>query len=1433
MRRYGSLCGSVLLVSAFLAGPAFGQTPSQNINIVSGPVQVLKDPVSRTVTILGDPFLQRQNEPSIGVSTVNPLHLLAGSNDYRSVDIPFPDVLPSKLVGDAWCGWYFSADGGQSWQSTLLPGFPQDNTALGLSSPLKSFKACADPTVRTGPAGMFFYSGIAFNRDTNSSVVFVSRFLDRNNAEKGSVALNSAPIRYVDTVVVDTGTSGQFLDKPWNAVYLKPGTGTCTIQVPGEAQPAVVPAMAVYVVWSRFTGANSSKIMITKSESCGAPGTFNVTTKVSESNSVNQGTTAEVNQATGNVHLAWRRFKTSSQSDAILSARCADTLKSCSKSSEVTAQLPAPYGPYRPFDQPSTATNFRTNSLPTMAISVDQSNVARVHVAFAARNAAGDARVLMATSLDGLTWTGSQIEAVDADPIVDDKGAQFSRGHQIMPAMTFTEGKLVLAYYFSHFDHTVGLHEPNSPFAPDPATGKFFIESRDPRGELLTNPAAVYASLDDALMTQRRHTVDVRLAQADVDDPQNVPFTAPYRFTQATVSSYVFGFTGTEPLPSNVFQDLQANPPSLSLFGNGQNAFIGDYIDVAGLSFVKVGGVWKANSASSKSAVHYVVWADNRDVRPPRDGNYANFTPVGSTGGQSIFDPSQNQPTCAPGQEGIKDQNVYMSRITQGFLLSAPQNMKPLGQRADGSLFERAFSVIAQNFTGDPRYFRLTIGNQPADAPAGRASFVQAGLVTSLDVLVPARSGIARTVFARSGQADASINVNAAEISGPAGAPVAGGFSGFAVLNPPGTVTALTQPIGVPASLDINTVEVYNPSIKSPSIKSPSIKSPSIKSPSIKSPSIKSPSIKSTSIAEVDPELASTTTTDADEIDPNTSSAALNQDAPVTDATYVVSNEGNTTSTYSIKIVGNAPADTTFQLIISRPTASAAGLNCTLVEQQQNIVEANITTVAFGTDISQLNDPNVTDPNTITVSVPPRESRLITLRGLGSLQIIEEATEMAAPALVSQGTNTDGAEHNVSVPLLILSSALPAGTVGLAYDFTVQTIGGTAPLQWEIISGVLPAGLSFDPGSGRIFGTPSIAGDSSLRFQVSDAATPDAQVARRTLALSIAKGGTTTTITSDDPDPSLAGQPYEVKVTVAAAGTISPLGSVSVDDGTGATCEAGLSADAPGSAKGSCLLASASGGVKTLTASYPGDPAGQQFTGSADTETHVVKVPTTTTITADAPDASILEQSYVVSWSVTPETPATTPTGTVTVANGGSSCSAAVAAGSCTLSSSAVGLFTLTATYSGDAVHQGSSDTEAHQVVYRFEGFLSPLSPAGTVTSPSSSGTANLGSTVPLKWTLTDYSNLVITDLSSLEMMTAQFDSNCTGPADGAIFTLYSPTSGATGGSTFRFATDQFIFNWDTTFQTTAAGGPGAGCYVVAVQLKDKSAAKATRIRLE
>ena len=66
----------------------------RNINIVSG-----------TGWPDGDPFLQRQNEPSLAASTRNPLHLLGGSNDYRTVDIP---GLPVGENGDAWLGVFKS-----------------------------------------------------------------------------------------------------------------------------------------------------------------------------------------------------------------------------------------------------------------------------------------------------------------------------------------------------------------------------------------------------------------------------------------------------------------------------------------------------------------------------------------------------------------------------------------------------------------------------------------------------------------------------------------------------------------------------------------------------------------------------------------------------------------------------------------------------------------------------------------------------------------------------------------------------------------------------------------------------------------------------------------------------------------------------------------------------------------------------------------------------------------------------------------------------------------------------------------------------------------------------------------------------------------------------------------------------------------------------
>src|SRR5438045_9350362 len=109
---------AIAAVVGLCCGISFGQVPSQNINMVSG-----------TTWPAGDPYLQRQNEPSMAVSSRNPEHLLGGANDYRTVDIPNPNA--PNILGDAWLGVYSSMDGGETWKSTLLPGYPQDTSSVG------------------------------------------------------------------------------------------------------------------------------------------------------------------------------------------------------------------------------------------------------------------------------------------------------------------------------------------------------------------------------------------------------------------------------------------------------------------------------------------------------------------------------------------------------------------------------------------------------------------------------------------------------------------------------------------------------------------------------------------------------------------------------------------------------------------------------------------------------------------------------------------------------------------------------------------------------------------------------------------------------------------------------------------------------------------------------------------------------------------------------------------------------------------------------------------------------------------------------------------------------------------------------------------------------------------------------------------------------
>jgi hypothetical protein len=86
------------------------------------------------------------------------------------------------------------------------------------------------------------------------------------------------------------------------------------------------------------------------------------------------------------------------------------------------------------------------------------------------------------------------------------------------------------------------------------------------------------------------------------------------------------------------------------------------------------------------------------------------------------------------------------------------------------------------------------------------------------------------------------------------------------------------------------------------------------------------------------------------------------------------------------------------------------------------------------------------------------------------------------------------------------------------------------------------------------------------------------------LTQTVNKASTTTAITAQTPNPSVAGQPVTINFAVkpVSPGSGTPTGNVTVSDGAGDSCTAASSA-------GGCSLVFPASGTKTLTVSYVGD----------------------------------------------------------------------------------------------------------------------------------------------------------------------------------------------------------------------------------------------------
>jgi hypothetical protein len=124
-------------------------------------------------------------------------------------------------------------------------------------------------------------------------------------------------------------------------------------------------------------------------------------------------------------------------------------------------------------------------------------------------------------------------------------------------------------------------------------------------------------------------------------------------------------------------------------------------------------------------------------------------------------------------------------------------------------------------------------------------------------------------------------------------------------------------------------------------------------------------------------------------------------------------------------------------------------------------------------------------------------------------------------------------------PPSITTSSLPTGTVNQPYANTQLTAtGGAQPYSWSV-NPALPNGLTLNPSSGVISGTPLSGsnGNFAHEFTVTDSTIPINQQGKRTLSLTIIANGTPVAITTASLPNGTVGQSYTAPLLTASGGT--------------------------------------------------------------------------------------------------------------------------------------------------------------------------------------------------------------------------------------------------------------------------------------------------------
>lgn len=237
----------------------------------------------------------RQNEPASVIDPRNPQVIVGSSNDYCGVYNDGSDADGAPIPsGPIWLGYYRSENGGASFQSSLVPGYPGDNTPYAARAHIRTASA-GDPVLAWDNQGRLFAGSESSGDPAGTAKTFGDEWVATyvNPAGPGGATVNDGK-EFARSVTVAKGSSapnllGKFNDK--TAIEADRTSSSCS----GD----------VYFAYSRFTGNGGVGIYVSRSTDHGA--TFSTPMKVSASIHDVQGPDISVT-SNGHVYVTFRQY---------------------------------------------------------------------------------------------------------------------------------------------------------------------------------------------------------------------------------------------------------------------------------------------------------------------------------------------------------------------------------------------------------------------------------------------------------------------------------------------------------------------------------------------------------------------------------------------------------------------------------------------------------------------------------------------------------------------------------------------------------------------------------------------------------------------------------------------------------------------------------------------------------------------------------------------------------------------------------------------------------------------------------------------------------------------------------------------------------------------------------------------------------------------